>query len=220
MVETSMGASDDCRHAVLQQLLEARRVVAERLDRDAEDILVRRAGNGERMAVPAVLGFDVDHGELARKEFHLASDRPQRDLNETVIDLVHGVDLVVVQREKEAGEQFPVDVEPDPDRSDRHIRPAQDGSVGKGRPVERAVRETGGDEESRGSVQCPPSIVVAEHAANVTNDGHVSPGKHQPSQGLRRHRLPTRQDRPRGQSSQPDRSDRSERSSERRAVWT
>ena len=89
MVEASMGAADDCRHAGLEQLLEARRVVAERLDRDAEDVLVRRAGDGERMAVPAVLGFEVDHGELAGHEFDLASDRPQRDLDETVVDLAH-----------------------------------------------------------------------------------------------------------------------------------
>ena len=125
-----------------------------------------------------------------------------------------------MQREEEAREQLSVDVEADPDGSDRDVAPAQDGSVGKGRPVEHAVHETRGDEEPGGAVQRPPALVAAEHAANVAHARHVSHGEHEASQGRRHHRLPARQDRPQRERSQPDRSDRSERSSERRAVWT
>ena len=75
MAEAPVGAADDGRHARLDELLQPRRVVAERLDRDAHDVLVRGARDRERMAVPAVLGLDVDHGELAGHELHVPADR-------------------------------------------------------------------------------------------------------------------------------------------------
>ena len=80
------------------------------------------------------------------------------------------------------------------------------------------MNESRRDEEPSGSVQRPPAVVVAEHAANVAHDRYVSPRAHEATQGRWRHGLPARQDRPHRQSRQPDRSDRSERPPERRAV--
>jgi hypothetical protein len=71
-----MRATDDRRHPRLDQLLQARGVVAERLDGDTEDIFMWSARNREGMPVPAILGFEIDHCELAGHELDLSADRP------------------------------------------------------------------------------------------------------------------------------------------------
>ena len=82
VAEAPVRAADDRRHARLDHVLQPRGVVAERLDRDAHDALVRRARDRERMPVPAVLGLEVDHRELARHEVDRPAERPQRDLGQ------------------------------------------------------------------------------------------------------------------------------------------
>ena len=82
VVEPAVRAAHDSRHAGLEEIREPRRVVAERLDRDAEAILVRSARDRERMAMPAVLRLQVDHRELARHELDLPSEGTQRDLGQ------------------------------------------------------------------------------------------------------------------------------------------
>ena len=80
--------------------------------------------------------------------------------------------------------------------------------------------ESRGDEESGGPVQCPPAVVVAEHAANVAHNRCVSPRAHEATHRRWSHGLPARQDRPHCQHRQADRADRAERPPERRAVGT
>jgi hypothetical protein len=84
------------------------------------------------MPVPAVLALDVDHGELAGHEVHAPTDGSQRDLDQALIDLADGVDVVVVQGEEEAGQKFAVDVEGDADATDREVGPSQDRGLGEG----------------------------------------------------------------------------------------
>ena len=92
------------------------------------------------MPVPAVLGLEVDHRELPRHEVDRPAERPQHDLDQAVVDLVHAVDLVVVERDEEAREQLAIDVEAEPDRADRDIAPAE----------ERARRRTASRPAGRG----------------------------------------------------------------------
>ena len=122
------------------------------------------------MTVPAVLGLEVDHRELAGHEVDGPADRPQRDLDQTLVDLADRVHLVVVQRQEEAREQLAVDVEPQPDGADRDVAPAQDRRVVERRRVEHAVHEACGDEQPRGAMQRAPAVIAAEDAANVTHD--------------------------------------------------
>lgn len=123
-----------------------------------------------------------------------------------------------MQREEETREQLAVDVEPNPDGSDRDVTPAKNGSVVKGRPIEHAVHETRGDEEPRGAMQRPPAVIAAEHAANVTHDRCFARGAHKAPQRRGHDGLPARQDRPQCERHEADRPDHSERPAERGAV--
>ena len=218
MAEAPVRTADDRRHARLDELLQSRRVVAQRLDRDAHDVLVRGAGDRERVSVPAVLGLDVDHGELAGDELHVPADRAHRDLDHPFVDLAHGLHLVVVQREEEARQQLAVDVEAQPDGADRDVAPAQERRAVERRPVEHAVHEARGDEEPGRAVQRSPALVAAEDPASLAHTRRVARGDHEAAQRPRHHRLPARQDRPQRERDHADRPDRTQRSAERGAV--
>ena len=116
--------------------------------------------------MPAVLRLEIDHRELSGDELHLAAARPERNLDEPVVDLSHRIDLVVVQREKEACDEFAIDVEAEPDGSDRDIRPAQERRMVKRRSVEYSVEEPGSDEKPGRAMQHSPPLVASEDLVN------------------------------------------------------
>ena len=89
-----------CGHARLYDAPELGGVVAKRLDGEARAGVTRRAGNGERVPVPAVDTLQIEHGELSRREGGRTSERRQRDLGDPGADVVDLGDLVVVQRTK------------------------------------------------------------------------------------------------------------------------
>ena len=131
------------------------------------------------------------------------------------LDRLH---LVVMQRQEEARQEFAVGVEPQPDGADCHVAPAQDRCLVEHRRVEDAVHETGGDEQPCGSVQRSPALVAAERAAEITHDRCIAGREHETPQRRRRHRLPSRQDRPERERHQADRPDHTKWPAERCAV--
>ena len=206
-----MRPANHRRHARLDQLGEPRRVVAQRLDGDAHDILVRRAGDREGMAVPAVLRLQVDERELARQEVNGSAQRAQHNLGQPLRNRAHLGHLVVVQREEEAREHLAVDVEGDADRADHHVAPAQHRLGPPRRSVQHAVQEAGRDEEARRAVQQAPALVAAEDAAHLAHAREILRLADQHAQWPRHHRLPAWQDRPDHQRQQADHADRAER---------
>ena len=104
----------------------------------------------------------------------------QRDLDQPVVDLAHGLHLVVVQRQEEAREQLAVEVEAQARRRrSRRSSSAGAGASSKRRPVEHAVHEAGGDEQPGRAVQRPPALVAAEDPARVAHARCVARGDHE-----------------------------------------
>ena len=89
VVEPAVWSADDGWHAGLEQLLQPRRVVTEPLHGHPQQSLGRRAGDGERVTVPPVLGLDVDQGELTRHEVDRPPDRMQADLHHVIAEWSH-----------------------------------------------------------------------------------------------------------------------------------
>src|SRR5580765_6672693 len=126
MVEASVRAADNGRHARLDDVRKSCCVVAERFYRHAKTIFVRRSRDREGVPVPAVLRFDVDHRALSRPELDPPPQWRQRYLGQPRPDLVHGLDLVVVERAEEASEELPIDVEAETHCANGHVAPAKD----------------------------------------------------------------------------------------------
>ena len=195
------------RHALLDELVQMRRVVAQRLHRDPHAPLGWRARQRERVPVPTVLGLDEDHRELSRYEPDTPAERPQRDLDDAVVDRPDGIDLVVVVCQEVAGEQFSIDIEGDSDSTDDQIAPTQRRCVREHRLVEEPVNEAAHDEQPRRTVHRPPTRVATEDLAGCLDATDVTALQDGPHQPPRQHRTPARQESPQGEHPEPDRSD-------------
>ncbi|NYD42659.1 hypothetical protein [Nocardioides panaciterrulae] len=97
-------------------------------------------GERERVAVPAVLGLQVQHRELAGPVVQGPAERAQHDLGQALAHRAELPDLVVAQAVAAPGEQLAVGVDGQPDPAHHQVGPAQ----------QWAVRERGGVAEAVG----------------------------------------------------------------------
>ena len=181
---------------------------------------MRSARDRERVAVPAVLGLEVDHRELAGHEVDAAGrsaaarSRPApRSTSRTALH------LVVVERQEEARQQLAVDVE----RRGRRRRPPRSSSGGRAHrgTASRRARRAG----SRARRRAP---WCGAAPASARSRRRCGARRARPVRRARRGRGPAAADGTtdcqRGRIAQTasadeaDRPDRAERAAERRAV--
>ena len=130
--------------------------------------------------------------------------------NGRVVDGLDRGHLVVVGASDAPGQQLAVEVEGEPDATDRDVRPAQQLRAEDGR-VHEAVGEAESEEDPGEPVEAAPQSVAADPPADEPDGG----GLHQPEDGrtqrTRGDRAPARGDGPHGERRQTDDADRAER---------
>src|SRR5262249_32103588 len=149
VVETAERAGELCRRAGTELVSQCARVVAGAFDPDLELMLLRRARDRERMALPAVLAAERKGDELPRGERGLLADRRGWDLERRRAGPASPGPGVVVDRDHVAREQLAVEIRGDPGPADDEEEHAQERRAVEYRVDDRGVRDRDCDEQPR-----------------------------------------------------------------------